>query len=372
MKIFYYKNHNRHNPPTEFTNSGTTKCFEKPARLAKIMEQISFYKKDIILYKGQPLRKEYLQIIYKLHHKEMIDFYLSIMKSNKAGYRAFNKYIFSEIFFRGNLYSPDFHKNNNLLGPMGKLGQFCTDTATSISKTAMQVAFQNAFMVIEAVKYYMRDNTQGSIRSGRSRQPSDQSVYVLTRPPGHHAGKNFFGGYCYLNNSAVAAQTLLESLKKRGKRERVAILDIDYHHGNGTQDIFYDREDVIVISIHANPEHEYPYLQGFSSEKGIGKGKNCNLNIPLPLNCNNLKYLQALEKAHQFLLYKQVKWIIVSLSFDFLKGDPLGGFKNVDIEVFKGFKNIFQNYPKPILIQEGGYNLKKIGKYAKEFLKLLE
>jgi acetoin utilization deacetylase AcuC-like enzyme len=120
----------------------------------------------------------------------------------------------------------------------------------------------------------------------------DRSAFGLCRPPGHHASRDYCGGYCYLNNAAIAAQSLLDA-----GGARVAILDVDYHHGNGTQSIFYDRNDVLFVSIHADPDEEYPYFLGYADETGVGRGAGYNLNLPLPVGTGAAEWFDALSVA---------------------------------------------------------------------------
>ena len=120
----------------------------------------------------------------------------------------------------------------------------------------------------------------------------EKSVFSACRPPGHHAAADLYGGYCFLNNAAVASQAFLD-----GGAERVALLDIDYHHGNGTQAIFYDRADVLYVSLHGDPRQEFPYFLGYGDETGTGEGEGYNSNFPMPWGTEWVSYLESLEKG---------------------------------------------------------------------------
>jgi acetoin utilization deacetylase AcuC-like enzyme len=186
------------------------------------------------------------------------------------------------------------------------------------------------------------------------------TAYALVRPPGHHAEKDVFGGFCYFNNASIAANFF----SNYGK---VAILDIDYHHGNGHQQIFYERNDVFTVSIHGNPTFAYPYFTGFADETGNGEGKGFNLNLPLKENMSGLEYLVHLKKAIKAVRNFRPEYLIISLGFDPAKGDPTGtwslsaaDFKNNGAEIGK--------LPYPILIvQEGGYKNRSLGINARNF-----
>ncbi len=188
----------------------------------------------------------------------------------------------------------------------------------------------------------------------------ERSAYALCRPPGHHAARDLYGGFCFLNNSAIAARSL---------SERVAILDIDYHHGNGTQEIFYADPSVLYCSIHADTDYEYPFYWGASDEIGSGVGTGYNLNLPLPQGTGDAAYLETLGKGLRAIQQFQPQFLIVSAGFDILDGDPAGGFKIT----FKGVEEIGRKIAAlelpTVLIQEGGYLIDQLGEAAASFLK---
>lgn len=182
------------------------------------------------------------------------------------------------------------------------------------------------------------------------------SAFALCRPPGHHASSDLAGGYCYVNNAAVAAQMLLD----RGAA-RVAILDIDYHHGNGTQRIFYDRDDVLYASIHATPEREYPFLLGYAHETGAGRGTGFNFNQPLPLGTRIDAYRPALRAALARVAEHAPDVLIVSLGVDSYIRDPVGGFA-LESDDFLTLGAEIAALPLPTLfVMEGGYAIEELG-----------
>jgi acetoin utilization deacetylase AcuC-like enzyme len=148
-----------------------------------------------------------------------------------------------------------------------------------------------------------------------------RSAFALTRPPGHHAGPDFLGGYCFLNNAAIAAQTLRD-----GGFGRVAVLDVDYHHGNGTQTIFYERADVLTVSIHGDPATEYPFFLGHADERGAGAGAGFNLNLPLPRGTDFATWRAALDQALDAVAAFQADALVVPMGLDTFVGDPISGF----------------------------------------------
>ncbi|MFZ9857737.1 MAG: histone deacetylase family protein [Roseiflexaceae bacterium] len=179
-------------------------------------------------------------------------------------------------------------------------------------------------------------------------------AYARCRPPGHHAGSDMCGGYCYINNAAIAAETL----RVRG---RVAILDIDIHHGNGTQQIFYERNDVTFVSIHGHPDVCYPYFLGFADETGAGLGTGHNCNIPLAFGSDDATYLDALDQALVYIHQQQVTALVISAGFDTYGGDPLGGFA-LTRECYRliGQRCMALGLPV-VVIQEGGYAIDALG-----------
>jgi acetoin utilization deacetylase AcuC-like enzyme len=181
-------------------------------------------------------------------------------------------------------------------------GYYCIDTFTPINKNAYLAAKRAVDCVLTASQKLLEEHPLS---------------YALVRPPGHHSEKKVFGGFCYFNNVAVAANFLSEFGK-------VAILDIDYHHGNGQQDIFYHRNDVLTISIHGHPSFAYPYFTGFEDEKGIGDGAGFNVNYPLPETCTTRIYQDTLIKALKKIKTFNPRFLLVSLGFDIGKGDPTG------------------------------------------------
>lgn len=177
----------------------------------------------------------------------------------------------------------------------------------------------------------------------------DALVYALCRPPGHHAYSNRCGGFCYLNNSALAAQHL------RTQHERVAILDIDVHHGNGTQGIFYRRPDVLTISIHADPLEYYPYYWGGAAETGEADGKGFNLNLPLPVGSGDDDWLSAIEVALEGIQHYRPGALVIALGLDAHEADPLQGGKVTQAGFARIAAQIASLHLPTVIVQEGGY-----------------
>lgn len=230
----------------------------------------------------------------------------------------------------------------------GTLGMVCFDTFSPIFEHTWQVAYWSAQSAISAAAL---------VSAG-----GEQVVYALCRPPGHHAAHDKFGGCCYLNNAAIAANWLAQ------QGQRIAILDIDYYHGNGTQDIFYGRSDVIFCSIHADPLNTYPYYWGFADEFGAGAGLNYNFNFPLPPKCNEFRYMEAYDEA----LFKIRQFVpdvlIISLGVDMITHSGNAHFQLPAAALGRmGAKILAFDLPT-VVVQEGGYDLPTVGNNVVTFL----
>jgi len=184
----------------------------------------------------------------------------------------------------------------------------------------------------------------------------ERAAFALCRPPGHHAGPRFAGGYCYINNAAVAAERLREA-----GAARVSILDIDYHHGNGTQAIFWERADVQVVNIHADPLVEYPYFLGHADERGAGEGEGATVNQPLPWGTDFVAWSAALDVALAAVAAFGPDRLVVSLGVDTFHGDPISRFR-LDTADYPVIGARIAGLGRPTLfVLEGGYAVEAIG-----------
>ncbi|MBU0673995.1 MAG: GNAT family N-acetyltransferase [Proteobacteria bacterium] len=224
-------------------------------------------------------------------------------------------------------------------------GYFCIDTFTPINRNAYPAARRAVDCALTGAR---------EVLNGR------RVAYALVRPPGHHAEHRFFGGFCYFNNNAVAAQYL----SQYGK---VAILDVDYHHGNGQQEIFYGRPDVLTISLHGHPSFAYPYFSGFPEEQGEDEGEGFNLNLALPEKVDGEIYRTALKKALERIETFNPAFLVVALGFDTAKGDPTGTW-SLQARDFKANGEAIGALGLPtVIVQEGGYRTRTLGKNAGAF-----
>ena len=191
----------------------------------------------------------------------------------------------------------------------------------------------------------------------------EKHAYALCRPPGHHAGKNYCGGFCYFNNAAIAASRLSEN-----GSNKIAILDIDYHHGNGTQEIFYESDEVLYVSLHAGPHFVFPFRWGFSNETGAGPGTGFNTNFPLAPSTDRQTYLDTLARGLELIAGYGARFMVVSLGVDTYIYDPLGTFELTEDTFSEISARVSELKLPALVVQEGGYNLNHIGRCITNFL----
>jgi len=222
----------------------------------------------------------------------------------------------------------------------GQRGHYCTDTGAPLGPHTWQAARASAACAVAGARH---------ILSGH------RFAYALCRPPGHHAGPDFFGGYCYLNNAAVATHVL------RHTGGRVAILDIDYHHGNGTQAFFQRDPKVWYGSLHIDPAIDYPFFAGYADETGEGPGEGTICNVPLQPETEQECYMKALEKLCEQALRFSPRWLILSAGFDTYVQDPIGTF-HIDTEGYHEIGGMIGRLGlSTLVVQEGGYYLPDLG-----------
>lgn len=226
-----------------------------------------------------------------------------------------------------------------------RAGYYCFDTFTPLNQDAFLAARWGVNCVMSAADELLAGT---------------RYAYVLTRPPGHHTERSVFGGFCYFNNCAIAAHYLSRS-------GRVAILDIDYHHGNGQQQIFYGRNDVLTLSIHGHPSFAYPYFSGFEEEQGEGEGLGFNHNFPLPEKLTHEQYLKALARALNVIKKFNPDYLIVALGLDPAKGDPTGTWSFNQSNFMANGEMIGSLRLPTLVVQEGGYRNQSLGVNARAF-----
>jgi acetoin utilization deacetylase AcuC-like enzyme len=233
---------------------------------------------------------------------------------------------------------------------IGRIGWYTADTACPIAHETWPAACAAASGAIAAAD---------EAAAGRT-------AYALARPPGHHAYAARAGGHCYLNNAALAA----ERLRIKGA-QHVAILDIDSHHGNGTQGIFWRRADVTFVSVHADPGFYYPWYVGHAEERGAGPGEGATLNLPLPMGTDDAGWLEAIARGVAAIEAAKPDALVISLGFDASKDEPLAAFRVTEDGFARAAERIAMLRRPAAVIQEGGYNTDVIGRLLERFLTAL-
>ncbi len=323
MKIIYTETHKHHAPQYEFTPDIMKPYSESPERVENILfalQKSGFT--DVVTPRQYPL-----DFIRAVHASE----YLHYLEDIYSEWIAAGKPKTGVVPHTFAVRTLD-KKPAKLIN---QIGYYCFDAQTPIVQHTYKAALSSAYCAL----------------TGADMLLSGESVaYSLCRPPGHHAGHSLFGGYCYLNNAAIAAACLSQEAK-------VAILDIDYHHGNGTQDIFYDSDRVLFVSIHSNPNRSYPFFSGFADEQGVGAGCGFNHNFPLAAHVDEEQYLAVFDRAVGIIQQFAPGFLVISLGVDTFRDDRLGDF-DLSLESFSriGERIALTKLPT-LLIQEGGYNL---------------
>ncbi len=240
-----------------------------------------------------------------------------------------------------NWLAPGMHRRVVPRNIDGKLGYYSFDAGTPITAGTWRAASAAADVALTGAD---------RIRAGEG------AAFALCRPPGHHAGRAFYGGYCFMNNAAIAAHSL-----RAGGAERVAVLDVDYHHGNGTQEIFWERADVLFVSLHADPVREFPYFSGHADEVGAGAGEGFTLNLPLPWGTGWADYAEALGAAAARIRRFGAEALVVSLGADTYGGDPISRFRLLSEDFLRMGRGLAGIGLPTLFVMEGGYAVEELG-----------
>jgi len=339
MISFHNPLHHLHAPAHEFFRGNRVDCFEKPAR--------ADYVEQALRQAGYELLApdtDATGALKKVHSQRYLDFLASTLAQwvaldpANATAQPFPS-VWPVRTLRSDVEPANF---------IAKLGLYSMDNGTPLARGTWEAAKAGADAAASAA---MR------IAAGAP------AAFCCTRPPGHHAGPDFMGGYCFLNNAAVAAQTLLDQGAKR-----VVVLDVDYHHGNGTQSIFYQRADVLFISIHGDPLTEYPFYLGHADEQGEGAGLGFNLNLPLPRGTGFKDWCAALERALDAVEAFDAQALVVPMGLDTFEGDPISGFTLGSGDYDTVGRMLAAAGLPTVFTFEGGYAVAEVGTNAVNLL----
>ena len=342
MKVFHSPVHAQHAPPFEIFDGGEKITnFETPERMERILTALRADGRYEIL----PPEDFGLDPIRAVHDPAYLDFLRTAFAEWLAEPTDYERTALLPATFP--LPGPRGHVPRSLLG---RAGTYMSDLSAPIVAGTYPAALASAHCALSGAKFI-----------AEATSPGRHSAFALCRPPGHHAGRANCAGYCYLNNAAIAAHWLTQF-------GTVAVLDIDYHAGNGTQDIFYERADVLTISIHADPDFEYPYYAGYADQTGAGAGLGFHQNYPLSFGADDSTYLQTLEKALERIAAHRPNTLVVSAGMDIYGEDPLGKIR-ITREGIRQIGVAISGLKLPTLVvMEGGYNNEALGLNVCAFL----
>ena len=329
MITIYSEDHKRHHGKHEFSLGKLIPPFENPMRLDSILASLTKAKSTEII-----TPREYgLDPILRVHTEEFVNFL-------KSAYDDWHS-IYGKIDALPTVWPTRLLRQVIPEDILGKLGYYSFDCVTPITEGTWQAITSSVNVALTGVSL---------IGEGR------RSAFSLCRPPGHHASTDVYGGFCFFNNAAITAQAFID-----GGAKRVTILDVDYHHGNGTQSIFYDRPDVQYVSLHADPSQDYPYYLGHANETGNGEGEGFNSNFPMRWGTVWSHYKNILNQALCNIRSFAPEILVLSLGVDTFENDPISQFKLKTENYIEMGKMIGQLDLPTLFIMEGGYAVDEIG-----------
>lgn len=343
MEFTYAASHALHAPEKILIRGNAVPTMEVPARLETLLRHLQNSGHNLV--ETTHFGREWISAVHDVG-------YLTFLESAHQRWQK----------FQGIGADSNMHAVENLIHPhvfahhsarakpssiQGQVGYYLSGGSCPMDSGTWEAAVGSANSALTASQLVLKGAKQ---------------AYALCRPPGHHAYADFAGGFCYLNNAAIAANYLASNLG------RVAIIDIDAHHGNGTQSIFYQRNDVYFTSVHTDPDHLFPFYAGYANERGEGPGLGYNLNLPLPLGASDDLFSAAIHESMASVLNYGPAALIVSLGFDAFKGDPSAGL-SVSTPGFHRAGHLIGQYEGPVvLIQEGGYVIDHLAENMSAFL----
>ncbi len=342
MKVVYTLRHRLHHPQFELENGALQEPFEHPGR-AEIIRAALAADGSFEFIAPDEWGTEPIEAV---HDPGLVQFLANAWQEYQRAH-GFTHDVVPDLFALAGL--------RDGMGPASepeaigaRLGWWCFETTTPVTQGTYDAARSSVDVAL---------TTADLVLNGES------VAYGLCRPPGHHAARSVYGGYCFFNNAAIVANQLAESTGSK-----IAVLDVDYHHGNGTQQIFYDRADVQMVSLHGDPRRAYPYLTGFRDEIGAGKGRGTTSNYPLPAQTNDDDYLAALTAACGEIASFGADMVVVSLGLDTYFDDPISDLA-VTPDGFEQSGALVRDLGLPtVVLQEGGYATDELGENARRWL----
>jgi acetoin utilization deacetylase AcuC-like enzyme len=345
MRIISNPQQARHDPPFEVLDGRETPYYELPRRVAIIEAALA----EAGFPAPEPPRSFGTEPLLAVHDSDYVAYLEGAYAAWVAAGRDPAAVMPSAMPLRG--------LRPHTRSVQGRAGAYCFDLSAPIVAGTFAAARGSAAAALTGAELLIG---------------GERAAYALCRPPGHHAARDMAGGYCYLNNAAIAAHRLAQAAGGGGYwamgPAAAAVLDIDVHHGNGTQAIFYERSDVLFVSLHGDPDREYPYFLGFADERGSGAGEGYNLNIPLPAGVDDEAYLAALDGALEDIAGYAPRYLVVSAGLDTFEGDPLGDLRVTTAGFGRIGARIAQLGLPTLFVQEGGYAIEELGRNVASLL----
>ncbi len=365
MKTFHNPEHTRHVGQHEMFRGQLVACHEVPARLDHVLAELQRRPLGPLLTPdlSSPTANAALDAaLARVHNPD----YLAFLAGAWAEWVAMNPANASQDALPSVWPLPHRHGFRTDRLPRNfaaRLGAYSFDSGSPLTAGTWVAARAGAACALAAAQCVLGTTAAaptGTDAALGTTTPSgchgERAAFALTRPPGHHAGSDFFGGYCFINNAAVAAQALRD-----GGVDRVAVLDVDYHHGNGTQTIFYERADVLTVSLHGDPATEYPFFLGHADERGAGAGEGFNLNLPLPRGTGFATWRAALDTALHAVAQFGAQALVVPLGLDTFAGDPISGFTLQSADYLAVGQALASAGLPTVFTFEGGYAVAEVG-----------
>jgi len=342
MQVVYTPAHLGHDPQTGIEQSGIGPAFEHVGRAEAIRAALEADDRfDFVTPTGHGLAP-----IEAVHDGGLIRFL-------ESGWREYQEAVaptadvVPDVFYRPALRE-GMSERGEPASIHGRLGWYCFETTTPLTEHTYDAA---------------RAAVDTALTTSQLVLGGERAAYGLCRPPGHHATSGLYGGYCFFNNAAIAAHHISTTTGTK-----VTVLDVDYHHGNGTQQIFYNRDDVQYVSLHGDPTRAYPYNIGYADETGAGRGSGHNINMPLPIRTDDDAYVEALRQAMDAIQKFGPSTLIVSLGLDTFINDPISDLA-VTADGFERSGAAVSELGLPtIVLQEGGYDVSALGDNVRRWL----
>lgn len=339
MEVIFHPDQMRHDPQFFLFRGRLARCHEVPARAEALLAAVRAA--GLAVSEPPPVERALLEAVHAAD-------YLQFLAEGHAAWQALPE--------AGPEIVPNIHPTPEMLAqgaaagpaPVARAGWYLADTACAVGAETWRAAAAAAACAAAAARRVLA---------------GARAVYALTRPPGHHAYAARAGGHCYLNNAALAAEAL-----RRGGVERVAVLDIDVHHGNGTQGIFWQRADVLTVSVHGDPDGLYPWFVGRATERGAGAGEGFNLNLPLPPGSGDEAWLAAIAAGLAAIRRFRAQALVLALGFDAAAEEPLGTLAVGDDGFAHAARAIAGLGLPTVIVQEGGYAVAALERLAGRFL----